>query len=106
MIEDLDTAPGWLTLTAGTMALMSACAHPRPDLPPAEAQRLRHLMAQKLLGSLGALRAHPLAPAPLREVAGRMQGHWQTLLSLPLERALDPAGHFGASVHAAPPQRH
>jgi hypothetical protein len=102
MPEDLDPAPGWLTLTAGVMALMSACAHPRPDLPPAEAERLRHLMAHKLLSSLGALRTHPLAPPPLRQVAGQVQRHWQTLLCL----ALEPAPQPGDCIHAAPPQVH
>jgi hypothetical protein len=102
MTEDLDPTAGWLVLTTGAMALMSACAHPRPDLPPAEAERLRHLMAHKLLTSLGALRTHPLAPPPLREVAGRVQQHWQTLLALTPDAGQAVGGH----LHAAPPQLH
>jgi hypothetical protein len=103
MSEDPQPMPGWLTLTGGVMALMSACAHPRPDLPPAEAERLRRLMAHKLLASLRALHGHPQAPPALRRVAAQVHRHWQALLlPAPAADTRVPA----CLVHAAPPQMH
>jgi hypothetical protein len=99
--HDVPDTPCWLALTAGAMALMSAYANPRSDLPACEAARLRSLVACKLLSNLDLLLEHPHAPPPLRQVAAHVHAHWQAL-----HHPAAPPRAPKVTVHAASPRLH
>jgi hypothetical protein len=73
-----DTAPDGAcaeALMAGTVALMTAWAHPCP-CTAAEALQHRWLIARKLASNLGFLSRHPALSPNLRQVMAHAQRAW------------------------------
>jgi hypothetical protein len=73
-----DTAPEAAcaeALLAGTVALMTAWAHPCPCAAD-EALKHRWLIARKLASNLGFLSRHPALSPPLRRVMAQAQAAW------------------------------
>ena len=77
--------PCALSLLVGTLALMTAHAHPEPAAH-VDAATQRRLMARKIVSNLFFLQHHPDAPPPLRQVAANLHGRW-----LPMAGSQDTA---------------
>lgn len=77
--DDLPTAAGDLpcpqAMLVGTLALMSAWAHPAEGCQLDSNQR-RPLLARKIISNLFFLQQHPLCSPPLRALAGRLHQQW------------------------------
>lgn len=85
-------------MLAGTLALMSAWAHPVAGCALHGAQR-RPMLARKIVSNLFFLREHPLVSPALRGLAGQLHQHWAAA-----EANASPAGEApcAGSANAAP----
>lgn len=81
MIDDTaPDAPCAEALLAGTVALMTAWAHPCPCAAD-EALKHRWLIARKLASNLGFLAQHPALSPQLRQVMAHAQVAWSSTVA-------------------------
>ncbi|MDZ7812154.1 MAG: hypothetical protein U5L74_03160 [Ideonella sp.] len=80
MLDDA-SMPDAEALLAGTLALMTAWAHPSDEakLPP---ETLQSLLRKKIVSNLFFLQHHPSLSPHLRQVVSNVHGQWQAALGM------------------------
>lgn len=97
---DAHALPCPQAMLAGTLALMSAWAHPVAGCALHGPQR-RPVLARKIISNLFFLEQHPLAGPAVRGLAGQLHRHWAAAGAGP--SAGDGASHVpGAAADASP----
>lgn len=97
---DDSTLPCPQAMLAGTLALMSAWAHPAQGCQLGSGQR-RPLLARKIISNLFFLQQHPLVSPALRALAGRLHQHWVAGQAggAPADDCMPVAASHAASPH-------
>ncbi|TDM08386.1 MAG: hypothetical protein C4K60_02720 [Ideonella sp. MAG2] len=80
-MPDEASTPDAEALLAGTLALMTAWAHPSPEAKLAP-EALQSLLRKKIISNLFFLQHHPLISPHLRQVASNVHGQWHAALCM------------------------
>lgn len=91
-MQDEASTPDAEALLAGTLALMTAWAHPSPEAKLAP-EALQSLLRKKIISNLFFLQHHPLISPHLRQVASNVHGQWHAALCMQTLEDKALAGH-------------